>query len=73
MVRSGQVWTHYISLNETDEPELACIVATTRNSDDVAFITKVYTAEKWRRRGCAERLVRLVCKQCVSKKPLSTL
>jgi len=43
------------------KPEIATIVAVTRKSEGVATITKVYTPEKWRGHGCAERLVRHVC------------
>ncbi|KAK0196074.1 hypothetical protein F5146DRAFT_1028411 [Armillaria mellea] len=53
LVRQNQVWTAVPS-----HP----FVAFTRNSDGLATITKVYTNPDFRRRGCAERLVRRVCK-----------
>ncbi|TFY81996.1 hypothetical protein EWM64_g2024 [Hericium alpestre] len=49
-------------------PELASIVAVTRQTDNVGGITKVFTNPRWRKRGCAERLVRLVCKQLLLTK-----
>ncbi|KAJ2931526.1 hypothetical protein H1R20_g5568, partial [Candolleomyces eurysporus] len=61
LVASGLVWVHRIQRGEGPK-EIASIVAYTRNSNKVATITKVYTNPQWRRLGCAERLVRLVCK-----------
>ncbi|GJJ13236.1 hypothetical protein Clacol_007487 [Clathrus columnatus] len=52
-------WVHEVVKNGVSE--IACLVATTRNSSRVATITKVYTSPSWRKRGCAERLVRAVC------------
>lgn len=49
-------------------PELSSIVASCRQSGDCATITKVYTNPLWRKRGCAERLVRWVCKQLLKSK-----
>ncbi|KAF8058776.1 hypothetical protein FPV67DRAFT_517669 [Lyophyllum atratum] len=63
-VAKNLVWVHE-ARNPGQPKEIASIVAFTRNSDEVAAITKVCTNPKWRRRGCAERLVRRVCKQCV--------
>ncbi|KAK0486490.1 hypothetical protein IW261DRAFT_1582299 [Armillaria novae-zelandiae] len=53
LVQQKQVWTC---------SSVASIVVFTRNSDTLATITKVYTNPDYRRRGCAERLVRRVCK-----------
>ncbi|KAG8801446.1 hypothetical protein FRB91_008124 [Serendipita sp. 411] len=39
------------------------VVAVTRTSATVAGMTKVYTAPKFRGRGCAEKLVAFVCEQ----------
>ncbi|RXW22374.1 hypothetical protein EST38_g3487 [Candolleomyces aberdarensis] len=61
LVASGLVWVHRIQRGEGPK-EIASIVAYTRNCNKVATITKVYTNPQWRRLGCAERLVRLVCK-----------
>ncbi|GLB37824.1 putative FR47-like protein [Lyophyllum shimeji] len=61
LVEKKQVWVHEAQ-NPGQPKEIASIVAFTRNSENVAAITKVYTNPKWRRRGCAERLVRRVCK-----------
>ncbi|KAK0459398.1 uncharacterized protein EV420DRAFT_319471 [Desarmillaria tabescens] len=62
LVRQNQVWVHRIRQQGEDRSSIASIVAFTRNSDAVATITKVYTNPDYRRRGCAERLVRRVCK-----------
>ncbi|KAG6830433.1 hypothetical protein H0H92_000736 [Tricholoma furcatifolium] len=62
LVQKNQVWVHE-ALNSAGEKEIASIVAFTRNSDQVAAITKVVTNKRWQRRGCAERLVRRVCEQ----------
>jgi len=45
------------------ESGIASIVAVTRKSEGVAAITKVYTPNRWRGKGCAERLVRRVCRE----------
>lgn len=62
LVRNQELWVHDIRA-DTGESGLACIVAVTRASDEVAAITKVYTNPVWRSRGCAERLVREVCRR----------
>ena len=56
MIRNQQLWVYY-----TADGELASIVGCTRVSETVAAITKVYTSESCRSKGCAERLVRRVC------------
>ncbi len=43
--------------------DITTICAVTRNSHRVSAITKVYTTPRWRRRGCAEFLVRAVTDQ----------
>ncbi|KAI0652105.1 acyl-CoA N-acyltransferase [Trametes meyenii] len=67
MIRSNQVWVH--TAQEPEKAyEIACIVATTRTTDTVAAVTKVYTNPSWRSRGCAERLVRHVCENLLKNK-----
>ncbi|KAG5646211.1 hypothetical protein DXG03_004037 [Asterophora parasitica] len=61
LIEMKQVWVHEAQ-HPGQQKEIACIVAFTRNSDKVAAITKVCTNPEWRRRGCAGRLVREVCK-----------
>ncbi|KAH7101380.1 hypothetical protein BKA62DRAFT_184533 [Auriculariales sp. MPI-PUGE-AT-0066] len=60
LIRNRLVWLHEVE-NSTGQRQAACIVATTRQSDSVSGITKVYTSPEARRQGCAERLVRHVC------------
>ncbi|KAG9014093.1 hypothetical protein FRB90_005576 [Tulasnella sp. 427] len=60
LIRNRQLWVYYMTMPDGNQ-ELASIVACTRTSDNVAAITKVYTATRCRSRGCAERLVRKVC------------
>lgn len=67
LVRNSQVWVHQIQQGDS-APELASIVCMTRQSAAVAAITKVYTNPKWRQLGCAERLVRRVCKYLLKSK-----
>ena len=64
LVAQQQVWVHTISTEDVEE-DIACIVAVTRTSETTAAITKVFTNAKWRKRGCAERLVREVCQEYV--------
>lgn len=63
LVQHGLVWVHRILTPGQNQSEIASAVAFTRNSETVATISKVITSARWRRFGCAERLVRRVCKQ----------
>lgn len=67
MITNNQVWVHEIAFRGK-APEIASIVATTRTSETVAAITKVFTNPRWRKRGCAERLTRQVCKHLLKSK-----
>ncbi|KAH9485671.1 hypothetical protein JR316_0002581 [Psilocybe cubensis] len=60
LVQCGQVWV-YTATFPGRPTAIASIVATTRNTDVAAAITKVYTHPDFRSQGCAERLVRKVC------------
>jgi predicted GNAT family acetyltransferase len=64
LIKNGSLWVH--QLNDSTSSDICSIVATTRKSENVTAITKVYTNPRYRSRGCAERLVRRVCQQCVS-------
>lgn len=64
-IQNKQAWVHCVRRGNALE-EIASLVVMTRTSDTVSTITKVYTNPKWRRRGCAERLVRRVCKEYVA-------
>ncbi|PIL31464.1 hypothetical protein GSI_06166 [Ganoderma sinense ZZ0214-1] len=57
LVSKGLAWVYDAS------GDITTICAATRNSPHVAAITKVYTTPRWRRRGCAELLVRAVTAQ----------
>ncbi|TFY55248.1 hypothetical protein EVG20_g9390 [Dentipellis fragilis] len=67
LIRSGFLWV-LEATRPGEAPELASIVAVTRQSATVAGITKVFTNPRWRKRGCAERLVRAVCKELLRSK-----
>lgn len=67
LVCNKQVWVHDIQKGG-EVAEIASIVCTTRQSAEVSAITKVYTNPKWRNLGCAERLVRRVCKHLLKTK-----
>lgn len=62
MIENEQVWVYEIKEGD-GKTDIASIVAATRQSHTVAAITKVYTSEKWQRKGRAERLVRRVCRE----------
>ncbi|KAG2143005.1 hypothetical protein DEU56DRAFT_733420 [Suillus clintonianus] len=62
LIENGQVWVYEIE-DAGGETDIASIVAVTRESNAVAAITKVYTPQKWGRKGRAERLVRRVCRE----------
>ncbi|KAJ7188934.1 hypothetical protein C8R46DRAFT_1157739 [Mycena filopes] len=68
LIRSQQIWVHGMRFAGDVHDDIASIVAFTRNSENVATITKVFTNPAWRRRGCAERLVRRVCKHLLATK-----
>ncbi|KAJ7286986.1 hypothetical protein C8J57DRAFT_1495468 [Mycena rebaudengoi] len=68
LIRNQQIWVHGVRRAGDDHEEIASIAAFTRNSDTVATISKVFTNPAWRRKGCAERLVRRVCKHLLLTK-----
>ncbi|KAI0756474.1 hypothetical protein C8Q80DRAFT_33771 [Daedaleopsis nitida] len=57
LISKGLVWVYDAC------GDITTICAVTRNSHRVSAITKVYTTPRWRRRGCAEFLVREVTAQ----------
>lgn len=67
LVQNKQIWVHEIQRAD-EAPEVASIVCTTRPSTTVSAITKVFTNPRWRKLGCAERLVRRVCKHILKTK-----
>ncbi|KAG2118010.1 uncharacterized protein F5147DRAFT_833142 [Suillus discolor] len=66
LIANKSVWVLEIKKGK-EKPEIATIVAATRKSKGVATISKVYTPEKWRGKGCAERLVRHACSELLEK------
>ncbi|KAF8551720.1 hypothetical protein OG21DRAFT_1417464 [Imleria badia] len=67
LITNQQAWVHMVQ-KEGQEPEIACLVAATQESDNVTAVTKVFTAEHWRGRGCAARLLHRVCQNILQKK-----
>lgn len=61
LIHNEQVWVHE-TICDFGGPEIASIVAFTRNTSTTATITKVMTSYDHRGLGCAQRLVRQVCK-----------
>ncbi|KAE9401919.1 hypothetical protein BT96DRAFT_918538 [Gymnopus androsaceus JB14] len=61
LISNEEVWVHE-TRNGSSGPEIACMVAYTRNTSTTATITKVMTSVNHRGFGCAQRLVRQVCK-----------
>ncbi|CAK5281719.1 unnamed protein product [Mycena citricolor] len=68
LIQNEQIWVHTIRDRSTNEQGIASLVAFTRNSHACATITKVFTNSRWRRNGCAERLVRHVVKDLLKTK-----
>jgi hypothetical protein len=62
--RNKMLWVHELD-NEAGTRGIASIVATSRQSESVTAITKVFTNPEYRNRGCAEALVRFVTHQYV--------
>ncbi|KAG6373859.1 hypothetical protein JVT61DRAFT_6011 [Boletus reticuloceps] len=60
MIANEHVWVHSIQ-RQGQAPEMACLVATTRESNHVTAVTKVFTAAHSRGLGCAPRLLHRVC------------
>ncbi|OBZ79109.1 hypothetical protein A0H81_01524 [Grifola frondosa] len=54
LIAKGLLWVY------DAHGDISTICAVTRNTHRVSAITKVYTTPRWRRRGCAEYLVREV-------------
>ncbi|KAI0783310.1 hypothetical protein C8Q75DRAFT_441134 [Abortiporus biennis] len=52
LISKRQIWVY------DADGDISTICAVTRNTHRVSAITKVYTCPRWRRRGCAEYLVR---------------
>ncbi|KAG8219529.1 hypothetical protein J3R82DRAFT_479 [Butyriboletus roseoflavus] len=67
LITNQQVWVHMIKRGDAGW-EAACLVATTRESENVTAVTKVFTAEHWRGRGCAARLLHRVCQEILREK-----
>ncbi|KAF5357407.1 hypothetical protein D9758_005950 [Tetrapyrgos nigripes] len=65
LIRNRTVWIHEVQ-QHNNAPIVASLVAFTRNSATVSTITKVYTNPDARGMGCAQRLVRRVCKHLFS-------
>ncbi|KAL0058355.1 hypothetical protein AAF712_014974 [Marasmius tenuissimus] len=61
LIQSTQVWVHTVST--THYTDITSIVAFTRNSENNATITKVFTNPEWRGYKCAQRLVARVCRE----------
>ncbi|KAF8846058.1 hypothetical protein BDN67DRAFT_1006545 [Paxillus ammoniavirescens] len=68
LITDKKVWVHMIKKVDDEGWEIACLVATTRESDNVTAVTKVYTAERWRGMGCAARLMYRVCQEILQQK-----
>ncbi|KAL4070646.1 hypothetical protein J3A83DRAFT_3239360 [Scleroderma citrinum] len=68
LIKGREVWIHLIQEGENGEWDVASIVAASRRSENVAAVTKVYTNPRWRQLGCAERLLRRVCKELLLEK-----
>ncbi|KAH7927274.1 hypothetical protein BV22DRAFT_1103798 [Leucogyrophana mollusca] len=66
LIAKQQVWVHRVH-RVGEAPDIASIVATTRQSANVSAITKVFSNPRWRKLGCAERLVRRVCRELLTK------
>ncbi|KAF8911621.1 hypothetical protein CPB84DRAFT_1742998 [Gymnopilus junonius] len=65
LVESGSVWVYSVTY-QGQRPMIASIVATTRNTQTTATVTKVFTHPNFRGQGCAEVLVRKVCKELLN-------
>ncbi|KAG1795744.1 uncharacterized protein HD556DRAFT_372826 [Suillus plorans] len=66
LIANKSVWVLEIKRGN-EKTEIATIVAATRKSEGIATISKVYTPDKWRGKGCAEKLVRHACSELLDK------
>ncbi|KIJ66264.1 hypothetical protein HYDPIDRAFT_26629 [Hydnomerulius pinastri MD-312] len=62
LVANKEVWVHMVE-EGNGTWEIASLVATTRQSEKVTAVTKVYTHKNWRGLGCAVRLLHRVCEE----------
>lgn len=70
LITHRQLWVYELPLDVRSSNKsyaISTIVAVTRNSPTVSAITKVYTTAKYRKRGCADRLVAQVTKQLLQR------
>ncbi|KAF9225478.1 hypothetical protein BS17DRAFT_701202 [Gyrodon lividus] len=67
LITNQQAWVHMIKKGD-EEWDIACLVAATRESDNVTAITKVYAPARWRGLGCAARLMHRVCQEILQNK-----
>jgi len=63
LVEQNAVFIHRARMSSGEDWSIASILATTRNTKQVTTITKVFTNDEWRFKGCAERLTHEVCRQ----------
>ncbi|TFK77375.1 hypothetical protein BDN72DRAFT_808121 [Pluteus cervinus] len=65
LVKESKLWILEANV-DGDSPQIACIVAVTRDTPSVSAITKVFTDPDWQQRGYAALLVHRVCKELLS-------
>ncbi|EJU02646.1 hypothetical protein DACRYDRAFT_99714 [Dacryopinax primogenitus] len=68
MIAKRQLWVYEIFDARTQSAEVVSIVAVTRDSDDVAAISKVFTSPQWRGKGFARSIVAIVCREVLQYK-----
>lgn len=67
LISKDYVWIHCVDVGRGSKKEVACVAAFTRNTSQVATISKVYTSPKWRKCGFAKSLVRSVCEYLINE------
>ncbi|KZT54129.1 hypothetical protein CALCODRAFT_510959 [Calocera cornea HHB12733] len=68
LIAKRQLWVYEVYDPRTRTAEVVSIVAVTRESDEIAAISKVFTSPEWRGQGFARSIVAIVCREVLKYK-----
>jgi len=73
LIKREELYVCEVALPDTEKYEVVCIIATTRKSDKIAAVSKVYTHPDHRRQGYAKELLTYVCNEILKTKEMVVL
>ncbi|KZO96417.1 hypothetical protein CALVIDRAFT_563905 [Calocera viscosa TUFC12733] len=68
MIAKRQLWVYEVFDPRTQAVEVVSLVAVTRDTDNIAAISKVFTSPEWRGKGFARSIVAIVCREVLKHK-----